>query len=761
MVFYSTEPAPSSSLDSKTIRDNFNFLDNTLINHVSASSAHNLDAIDIDVIGSPVITNAEDLLDSINAAGVISGGAITDDGDATITVASGSGLIRTWDCVYAPLVSFEWASSSSIAIGDDALTYVYIDYNSGSPLIKTTTDRNDINDNSEICIAHVYKEAGILDIHDRTGGVSIEDFQRRVDHRIKELRNFERASGMVTFETGIRNIGITAGNAWRGLDDFSTSAKDTSGSGDVFTYWYRDGGVGWTKDVDQTQIDNTQYDDGSGGLATLGVGRYGVHWVFLCNDDEHFSVVYGQGSYKLAEAQNAEVPSGLPDKLDNFDILIAKIIILKNAPTFTEVATAFEIFFPRSEVINHNDLGNIDGGQVDEYYHLTDAEHGALVDGGSADGYHTHPDSGSADTLDSVCERGNVTDQDITGADIKADGDIYINDDETDADAIAHFKTSGSVDETLRWDKTDNRFEFSDDLHIDGDLYFSYNKKINIPTFQLIPIFWALWGEGTNFYIGEDSDKFITISTPSGHVSFFEDVTIAQHLYIGNESSASNKVIYANNGDAHLPNLRYNEFTNKWQFSNDGENWSDIGSGGNGGVQSVEFDVGGLALGDGTAGSAAPALSLLTTSDAQDPQCRTFCLRFDDSTDEHVFWQHRLRTNYSSGGRIIVQFYNVTTQGDDDNTAYFAAALQAVTPGDATDMTALDIVNAGGWAGTLKTLDAGSDGPRLYELTIDMTSNLDGMAAGDFIQFGLRRTVAEDDGAGDMAVITITFEYNY
>lgn len=45
---------------------------------------------------------------------------------------------------------------------------------------------------------------------------------------------------------------------------------------------------------------------------------------------------------------------------------------------------------------------------------------------------------------------------------------------------------------------------------------------------------------------------------------------------------AGNKQISANNGDANLPNLRFNDSTNKWQFSNDGTTWTDMGSGAGG-----------------------------------------------------------------------------------------------------------------------------------------------------------------------------------
>ena len=295
--------------------------------------------------------------------------------------------------------------------------------------------------------------------------------------------------------------------------------------------------------------------------------------------------------------------------------------------------------------------------------------------------------------------------EDLQCAGIVCTRNVHINFNNDAIDAVIYFGKSGSGNETLKWDKDNERFEFSDNLYVDGTIEFDS---------------------------GSINHKDLA-GLQGGQANEYYHLTDAEHGALVDGGSANGYHTHPASG-----------------------------SGNGNGVKTLEFSVAGVALADGTAGSAAPALSLLTTSDAADPQCRTFCLRFDDSTDEHVFWQFRLPTDYVSGGRLIVQFYNVDTQTDDDNTAYFDAILQAVTPGDATDMTALDLPNdGGGWAGTLKTLDAGSNGPRLYESSIDMTSNLDGMAAGDFIQFGLRRDVSEDDGEGDMAVITITFEYNY
>jgi hypothetical protein len=55
--------------------------------------------------------------------------------------------------------------------------------------------------------------------------------------------------------------------------------------------------------------------------------------------------------------------------------------------------------------------------------------------------------------------------------------------------------------------------------------------------------------------------------------------TVSNSFRIGDKTTVSNKTIEANNGDANRPAMRYNESTNKWQFSNDGTTFTDMGSG--------------------------------------------------------------------------------------------------------------------------------------------------------------------------------------
>ncbi len=128
----------------------------------------------------------------------------------------------------------------------------------------------------------------------------------------------------------------------------------------------------------QAQISNTQYNDITSGLVNLDANRYGVHWIYI-EYDGSLHAIYGQGSYKLSAAEGVEAPGSIPIRLSSFAKLAARVIIKKDAPNFTACESAYATLFPVSTPADHNDLGGIQGGAVDDYYHLTAANRTALL----------------------------------------------------------------------------------------------------------------------------------------------------------------------------------------------------------------------------------------------------------------------------------------------------------------------------------------------------------------------------------------------
>jgi len=295
-------------------------------------------------IGVPTYNNLQDWLNNIQSAGRISGGEITANAasDGTIDVAAGTGFIKTTNSGIGVTKSFDWALIQAIALADNSISYIYISYSAGSPIVAATTDRTTIDGRTEFTLGRVYREGTTL--HILNAGTNVPELAHREHERLLSVRGFERASGGEVLEVGERYLSTSAGIFYFGLNKILTLAQNTSGA-DRFIYWYRDGAGGWTKVTNQQQIDNLQYDDGSGALTTLTANRYGVHWIYIHYDSD-INVVYGQGDYKLADAENAVPPDTLPDLVGSFGILAAKVIVQKSAANLLTVESAYKQLFP-------------------------------------------------------------------------------------------------------------------------------------------------------------------------------------------------------------------------------------------------------------------------------------------------------------------------------------------------------------------------------------------------------------------------------
>jgi len=253
----------------------------------------------------------------------------------TIDVAAGTGFIKTSDSATGTTKSFDWDADTAIALTDNKINYVYMDYNGGAPVVGVTGTT----------------------LHILSFGIRLTELAYNEHERLISVRGFERASGGEISETGQRYLTSGAGVFYFGLNRITTSAQDTSGA-DRFTYWYRDGGGGWTKVTGQQQIDNTHYDDGSGALATLTANRYGVHWVYI-HFDSDINVIYGQGNYKLAEAENAVLPDTVPELVSDFGVLAAKIVVQKSGANLLTVKSAYKELFPTTFPPKLSDLTDV------------------------------------------------------------------------------------------------------------------------------------------------------------------------------------------------------------------------------------------------------------------------------------------------------------------------------------------------------------------------------------------------------------------
>ncbi len=334
-----------------------------------------LEAVDasIEVIGSPTYDDVQDVINNTQSAGDFSGGIITDATAGKVDISAVTGFLKTTDSDIGVTPSFDLGAASDFVLTDNSANYIYVDYNGGTPQFAVTTDRSTIELNRHFILGRVYREG--TDVHIVNAGVNLHNFLRDNHERLIAVRGFERASGGVISETGNRYLISTSGVFYLGNSKVTTSGVNTSGA-PTFTRHYHVAGV-WSSDT-KSQICQSayQYDDGTD-LATIDNNKYGVFWVYI-HFESDLHVVVGRGNYTLAGAEEASLPD-TPDIVHDFGTLAAKIIVKKSATNFTEVDSAYEQVFPTSTPVNHNDLGGIQGGAADDYFHLTSAQHTIVV----------------------------------------------------------------------------------------------------------------------------------------------------------------------------------------------------------------------------------------------------------------------------------------------------------------------------------------------------------------------------------------------
>lgn len=302
--------------------------------------------------GDATYDDVQDWLNLTQSAGLLTGCNFTDEGDGDITIGRGEGFIKTTDSATGTTLFFNLSETTNLTLVDGSLNRIYIDYNSGTPIASSTTNSATIDHNTIFAIGKAYRDGTTL--HMLEGGTTVNNLARRTHARFGEVYGFERSSGMVTSEIGVRAVSITEGKFYRGLNDYTTSAFDSSAAG-TFSLWHDDGS--WQEQTGRTVLPEA-YSTGSG-TTTITNNQYAIFWVYM-HEDNDVHILYGLDTYFLGEAQGEEAPSSVPTKVSSMGVLIAKVIIAEaDSDGFTEVQTAWIDGFSPSVVTDHGALGGL------------------------------------------------------------------------------------------------------------------------------------------------------------------------------------------------------------------------------------------------------------------------------------------------------------------------------------------------------------------------------------------------------------------
>ncbi|KKK73983.1 hypothetical protein LCGC14_2888330, partial [marine sediment metagenome] len=383
-------------------------------------------------LGTATYDDVQDYINFFGDRTLFTGGGFTDNGDGTVTVPAGTGWCKETDSDTAVGKFFDFSADNSVSLTDQVTNYLYVDYNGGTPQIVVATARTTHGFKQDhIPIGCIFRDGTTLHLHS-FANFGIQGINRTHMHHIEEADG-HRANGLVTSSTGTRNLAITAGVLYVGLDRTTTSPFTTPNSGtadateanklhdadggfaitdvgktvhnttddtyanvtafvdsgeltldadifisgenydlDIFSYWYTsDSGTTWTEVKGSTAISNTQYNNIASGLANLTSNKYGVHWLYMDFDGNHLHIVYGQGNYTANQAETAGVPSTSPNLVTNYCVLIAKIICQESTDTLT-ITYPWTTVFTSSLATDHNSLANLTTGDVHTQYLLTD-----------------------------------------------------------------------------------------------------------------------------------------------------------------------------------------------------------------------------------------------------------------------------------------------------------------------------------------------------------------------------------------------------
>lgn len=335
--------------------------------------------------GAPTkVLTHQDVINYSWSAGVLDGVTITDNGNGTINVSGGEAMLRIAASETADLKSLPFSGVNNLEMVDDTTTFIFVNYNGGTPIVQASTDISDFNCLDKCHVATITRNGNKLWIINAT--TENIDGNRKVRRRAYETQPLiHNLGGSLLGVSGLA-LTVTQGKFWHALVPIPHASFNTAlsglGSDRTFLYYYRDGVGGWTEVADSKQIDNTKYDDGTGTLANLTTGYYRVDWIYMLVADQlnsSLAVVYGSTEHAdLIAAQAEGVLTNIPPELRGLNVVLLGKVIVQQGASSLVVASAFETGFDLTGSTEHNNLPGLQGGVVNEYNHLSNAQVSSL-----------------------------------------------------------------------------------------------------------------------------------------------------------------------------------------------------------------------------------------------------------------------------------------------------------------------------------------------------------------------------------------------
>lgn len=328
-------------------------------------------------------------------------------------------------------------SGSTFSFTDGSEEYIAVSYNSGSPVMYKETIDSNITSSDVIRLFTCWRQGTIIHSlgFDALGNGLSNKNQDALLH--SSLYRIDSEGGLIISETtspNPRTIVVTGATVYTGA--VSQVVNPFNSSTDNMTFVYHVAG-NWTYTNNNLVYNNLQYDDGTN-LASLS-GKWGVMWFYRSIGDVK-QLFYVPGSASYSKSSDAELENPRTDLsllLKKHCILVGRAII-KGGEISGYTQSAFGIMFTGTNVINHNDTNNIQGGTTDQYYHLNSSQYtnvgnlasmayqsasGVSITGGTLSGVSGNL-TGSISGSSVVTNTALVTHSDLSGSSVHGLGTI-------------------------------------------------------------------------------------------------------------------------------------------------------------------------------------------------------------------------------------------------------------------------------------------------------------------------------------------------
>jgi hypothetical protein len=330
-----------------------------------------LPAGQVSIQTSGAVASADDVQDAVRliwSTGIISGGAITVHGESgTVDIAPCDFVTRQGTSHDSPLAVYRDAGITGLQCADFDVSYVYRDYNDGTPMWSVTNSLANINGIDKV-IAYAVNRNGTTMKAISAVGMNV-DAGRKGRSKDAEFdgfawRGFWRSvNGASSISSNALNILVGAGKYYWHDTALTHTAFDTtqSGTDESVTFNYAYNRNSWQFQTGQKAINNTQYDN-AGTLATLSNNSYRTDWVFVVLSSISapvLQIIMGNAQYgTYGEAVAAPVPE-LPPCMDGISVFVGQVIAREGDSTVTVFHAGSVDFSGGAAASNHTALANL------------------------------------------------------------------------------------------------------------------------------------------------------------------------------------------------------------------------------------------------------------------------------------------------------------------------------------------------------------------------------------------------------------------